>query len=314
MAWGMAMTRTTIVAATLLALCAVASAGIAESDVYESGDEWVYDMSMTMESMILTGTITYSSEGKGSASVAGYSYDTYEIESDGLLTISGTLDGYTITGTASMIGTESVDQKSLYLIKDDANLSMSITFIVYPFPATIHLWRHGVSTYSPPGGVGETPEDPEEGESWTKTYTVHSEIMDYRDGEITTESSSISETRTYTYMGKQSVSVPAGTFECEVIQVDDGDSITTYWVTYNVGREVKSEYEAGFSQSGTALLKSYSYDPSPSGGISTTTALAISGVVIAVVVAVVVILLLIKRKSRTQEPPLGTDPPNPPAG
>src|SRR4030042_274216 len=112
--------------------------------------------------MILAGTVTYSSEGEGSVSVAGYSYDTYEFELDGSLTISGTLEGYTISGTAFMEGTESVDQKSLDLISSDTNLSMSVTVYVLGTPMTLDIWEHGVSTYSPPGGVGEEPEDPEE--------------------------------------------------------------------------------------------------------------------------------------------------------
>ena len=91
---------------------------------------------------------------------------------------------------------------------------------------------------------------------------MHSETMscDFY-GDITENSYTVSATETLTYWGVKTITVPAGTFECEVTQTDDGDSITTDWYCDDVGSYVKSAYEHGSSGSGTQLLISYSYTP-----------------------------------------------------
>jgi hypothetical protein len=242
-------------------LSAVSLGGSGAGDEYESGDEWVYDYDVTIDTMLLSGTLTYSFDGESTKSVAGYAYSTYEIGYHGSMTISGTFGGYPVTGTATMRGVDSLDQATLDEIRWDDNFSMTLTVVVYNTPETWVWWEHNVSTYSPPGGVGERPEDPDEGASWTETYTVHSDTMVYDDGDITENSYSVPLTETYTYLGVKTITVPAGTFECEVIQTDDGDAIYTDWYCDDVGSWVKSAYESGSSESGTLVLTSFSYTP-----------------------------------------------------
>jgi hypothetical protein len=85
--------------------------------------------------------------------------------------------------------------------------------------------------------------------------------MVYDDGDITENSYSVPLTETYTYLGVKTITVPAGTFECEVIQTDDGDAIYTDWNCDDVGSWVKSAYESGSSESGTLVLTSFSHTP-----------------------------------------------------
>jgi len=319
----MAMRRQVVSAYALLAtfiMSAVAFGGSSEGKEYESGDEWVYDIDMTIETMVLSGTVAYSFDGESSKSVAGYAYSTYEMKYDGSLTIAGTLEGYAVSGTASIDGVESLDQASLDTIVSDYNISMTIATVVLGTPVSMEFWKHEVSTYSPPGGVGEEPENPDVGASWTKTYTVHSEIMSYEDGDITEDSSSESTIRTYTYLGVKTITVPAGTFECDVIQTDDGDSITTDWYSDKVGAYVKSVYESGSSGSGTQLLTSFSYTPpSSGGGLSNAMVLMASGIAVVVAVVVVVAWVLMRRRSPPKEQQAGPvpqepGPPMPPEG
>ena len=242
-------------------LSVVPFGGSGSGDEYESGDEWVYDYDMTIDTMLLSGTLTVSFDGESTRSVAGYAYSTYELVYYGSMIVSGTILGYPVTGTATWRGVDSLDQATLDEIRWDGNLSMTLTAVVYNTPVTWVWWEHNVSTYSPPGGVGEWPEDPDEGASWTETYTVHSDSMVYDDGDITENSYSVPLTETYTYLGVKTITVPAGTFECEVIQTDDGDSIYTDWSCDDVGNYVKSAYESGSSESGTMLLISFIYTP-----------------------------------------------------
>lgn len=318
----MTMSAKVLMAGTLTVLfmlCAGASSVAGKSDAYQPGDEWTYDMDMTIDTVVLSGTVRYYFDGEDTRSVAGYQYVTYEIRCHGSMAITGTVEGYSVSGTASIDGVDSVDQRSLDVVVSESNLSMTMSTTVLFVPMSMEFWVHNVDTYSPPGGVGDEPQSKEEGVSWTKTYNTHTETMTSEDGDITTDSSSDSETETYTYMGLKSVTVPAGEFECDVIQTNDGDSITTDWYNDRVGTYVKSVYQSGSSESGTLLLKSYSYTPPSSGTLSTAMTLIGLGVAAAAVVAVVAIWMVRNGKRKSQEMqasqvPLEPEPPIPPAG
>ena len=320
----MAMRRWSVSAQAFLVVLlvtAVASGGSSAGDEYESGDSWVYDIDMTMESMLLSGTYTLSFDGESSKSVAGYVYSTYEMKYHGSMTVTGTILGLAGSGTGTIDEVDSLDQESLDVVVSDYNLWMTLSVVVLGSPVSMEYWEHNVSTYSPPGGVGDEPEDPDEGTSWTKTYTVHSETMVKLDGvDITEESSSISVTETYTYLGVKTITVPAGTFKCDVIQTDYGDYITTDWYCDDVGTYVKSVYESGSSESGTELLTSFSYTPpSSGGGLSNAMILMISGIVVVVVVVILVAWVLMRRRpppKEQQTSPIIQEPgpPRPPAG
>jgi hypothetical protein len=217
---------------------------------------------MQLNTLTLSGTLIHSYEGESSKSVAGWAYDTYEMGYQGSLSVGGNVQGYPASGTATIVGSNSMEQSSLDAIVSEVNLSMTVTVSRAGYiPATMVFWEHSITTNSPPGGTGVEPENPDEGASWTKAYTVHFEDMTYDNGNLTEASSSTSVTETITYLGVRTITVPAGTFECEVHQVDDGDSISTYWYSDDVGMNVKSAYQSGSSQSGTQVLTSYTYTP-----------------------------------------------------
>jgi len=241
-------------------LISIASSGVCSEAAYKTGDEWVYDFDMQLGTITLSGKVTYSFDGESSRSVAGFAYSTYEIGYMGSLTVGGTAQGYTVSGTATLVGTDSLDQASLDTIVSDSNLSMTVTYATST-PVTAVFWEHNITTYSPPSGIGEEPENPAEGVSWTKTQTEHYESMAYDNGDITEVSSSVSVTTTYTYLGVRTITVPAGKFDCNVTQEDYGDGITTNWYCDDVGSFVKSSYQSGSSTSGTQVLTSYIYTP-----------------------------------------------------
>jgi hypothetical protein len=284
----------------LLAACAVAPGGRSAGDLYELGDNWVYDIDMSVGTLLLSGTITYQFVGESSKSAGGLSYDTYEIYQYGSLNVSGTLYGSWASGTATISGTASFDQVSLDLVVSDQNLSISVSAPLLTPPLTISLWDHMVSTYSPPGGIGQEPDAAEVGMSWTKNYTIESveRSFDSRFRAITNDSYSYSSTSVYTYMGADPTVVPAGTFECDVVMERDEYGVTTNWMNERVGMVVKSEYHPGSSDSVTQLLVSYSYNPLPSEDWSPTIVLATLGVPM-VAVSVTVVIWMARRKQAT---------------
>jgi hypothetical protein len=303
-----------------LLMTAIASGGSCAEDEYESGDSWAYDLDMTIESLLLSGTTTSTYDGESSKSVAGYAYSTYEMRYHGSMTVTGSIEGYAVTGTATLNEVDSIDQESMNLVVSDYTMSMTMSVVILGTAYGMDYSEHNVSTYSPPGGVGDEPKDPDEGTSWTKTYNVHYETTVNDDGDITTESSSISLTGTYTYLGIRTITVPAGTFECEVIQTDYGDGISTDWYCDDVGTYVKSVYESGSTQSGTEHLTSFSYTPPSSGGaLSNAMMFMIAGIVVVAVVVVVVAWILVRRKSPPDGQQIGPvtqgpGSPKPPAG
>jgi hypothetical protein len=295
----MEMATARVVLVTCLALVGMmilASNNMEADDTYsyEIGNFWTYNLEMEADPMTLTGEVTFSIDGIKTETVAGVTYDVYDMGLDGGFSITGDYLGTTIEGTSSYTGSYSVEIQEFDEIRSNTNLSMSITMEggTLSEPYEYETWTHTVTTYSPPGGVGDEPDELTEGVNWVLTYTLHRETTESDDGVVSIESESYTETRTYTYIGRETVTVPAGTFDCEIVQVDDGDSIETSWICEDVGAEVKSVYESTDSD-GVYVLKSYSYTPKSVDNEDMTLYIAIGGVV---VVAAVASVLMLRRK------------------
>ncbi len=303
----------------LLAVCAAAPGGRSAGDYYELGDEWVYDVDMSVDTLLLSGTITYVFAGKSSRSAGGFSYATYEIDQSGSFNIEGMISDSWASGTATISGTGSYEQDSLDLIVLDQNLSMTVSAPLLNPPLTMTLWDHIISTYTPPGGVGQVPVYVDVGRSWTKNYTIESAEMsfDSRFQTITSDSYSYSSTSVYAYMGTSQVIVPAGRFKCDVVTERDEYGVAKYWMSEKVGMVVKSEYNPGSSDSMTQSLVSYHYRASPPGDWSPAT-LAASLVLPLLAVDVTVVIWLargrqVKRQElKVDQAPLDSDDATPP--
>jgi len=235
--------------------------------LYEEGDNWVYDVDMSVGTLRLSGRVTYMIAGESSMSAGGFSYDTYEMDQYGSFDVSGTIYESWASGTATLSGSGSMDQDSLDLIVSDQNLSISVTAQLLTPPLTLTLWDHIISTYSPPSGTGQEPEDIEEGVSWTKNYTIESveRSFDSWFRAIASDSYSYSSTSVYNYIGSSPTIVPSGTFECNVVMEHNEYGVTTSWMSEKVGMVVKSEYHPGSSDSITQLIVSHSHKPLPTG-------------------------------------------------
>ena len=263
-----------------------------DSGFYEIGDEWVYDVTMDMGSVTLTGTTTFSVDEVKTETVAGLTYDVYSFGRDGSFLAEGEYLGMPmVEGTSTWTGSYSVDVDTLDTIRSDTNFSMS--FKVGDGSIFIEIWVHSITTYSPPGGIGVEPDEMTEGAIWFIMHTTHSEITTYESYYLTSDSYSSTETKIYRYIGRDTITVPAGNFDCEVIQVDDGESIETRWYSEAVGGDVKSVYESS-DGGGTYVLTSYSFTPKGSDDSDMILYLGVGAVVVAAIIASV--LLLRRRK------------------
>ena len=295
-----------------IALLSASAFGVSGAQVvFKLGDQWIYDMSMTIGEITMEGSVTYSYDGESTETVAGHNYSTYEMKYHGSMDISGFMSGYQTTGTATILGVDSMDTTNLDSIVSDYNLSMTAMTLYQGTPMTLVRWVHDVTKYSPPGGLGDVPEDPHVGESWTKIRTMYSNTMTSDNGVITEDSYARVVNETYTYLGVKTISVPAGTFKCEVIQANDGTNLETQWYSDEVGMLVKDVYEAGPSESGTQLLTSFRYTSPPSGISQSDTLMIASGVAGAAVAAVIIAWAFTRRGSPPKGQPSGPFPQEP---
>ena len=306
------MARVVLVAClALVGMLVLASIGTKANDsgFYEIGDEWVYDLTMETYSVTLTGTITYSVDGVNTEAVAGLTYDVYDFGIDGNFLATGEYLGFPmVDGTSTYTGSYSVDVETLDTIRSDTNFSMS--FMWGDGTILIETWEQTITTYSPPGGIGEEPDEMTEGDIWFIMHTTHSETVTYNMYYITTDSDSSTETKTYRYIGRDTITVPAGNFDCVVVQVDDGEGITTRWYCEAVGSDVKSVYESS-NMEDTYVLTSYTFTPKDSDSDNLMLYIAVVAAVGAIAVVAVVALMILKKKPSAPQvtPPESESPP-----
>ena len=268
-----------------------------DPDYYEIGDKWVYDLTMEIDPMTLTGTIAFQVDGLTTETLADKSYEAYDMDVDCSLSITGEFLGSTIEGTATIVGEMSVDVQKLDTIRSDQNMSIDMIMeggLLFN-PVEEEMWEHTIKTYSPPGGVGEIPEHPTPGTTWTITYTTHSDTTAYEDEEISTDSEYSTETREYTYFGLEAITVPAGTFECEVTQYDDGESVTTLWHCDLIGNDVKQTEESDDGTS-TAILTSYTFTPKDDSETDDLMLYLLLGGAVVAVVAITAAVIIVRRR------------------
>jgi hypothetical protein len=302
-----------VFSAVCLAISASPSASAEEAFV--AGDSWLYDYTSDYDGAVMTGTMNLYYVDLTTKSVSGYEYEVYEFRGEGYFTWSGSMYGYPVSGTSSMLEHLYLDVSSQSTIIDDYNLSDSLMVSYIGEPIYIEGWTHNITTYTPPGGVGTRPSMLSEGESWMISYTERCEEQSYDGYAIYSSSCTFTEVCTYTVLDWVSVTVPAGTFDCWVIQESAAGSIYTRWYSEEVGNDVKIVSDSNSRENVSMTLRSYSYTPT-SGPVDSSLLYVGIGVAVAVVPVIVVVLLLMrsKRGPATAMPPPPATVLGPPIG
>jgi hypothetical protein len=116
----------------------------------------------------------------------------------------------------------------------------------------------------------------------------------------------------------QTITTPAGTFECVKLTTGSGLNSTTYYYSEKVGNYVKAtgtgSMDAGFGALGGLELKSYSYGGGSSGIMSLITGKYwwVTALIIVVIVVAIIGLVVMRRRGRgqpTTQPTQQTPPP-----
>lgn len=287
------------------------SAPVAAMDRSE-GDFWTYDMAMNMEGVDVSGEMTISFEGYDAINVNGSSYEVSVLKMIGDFSGSTDLLGSPMVVLGSIIGTIYETRDGYGTVKEDVTMDVNVTWGENPFQIVTNDEMETTTTYSPPLGAELDPTEDGPGDSWDETMTEATTV--YTDGVL---DESITEVRTYQFSiasSRESVTVPAGTFDTLKLTVTDEDGgREVSWYSEVAGDAVKMEYYSeGSSEPYTTFeLNEYSHD---TGGLSTVI-LVFAGVGIALaVLALVVLLLVMKRRSGPSQvpPPMQPMPEMPP--
>ncbi len=257
--------------------------------LFTQGDFWLYDQSAVYGSASVSGIMNVSYTGMSNRTVDGTAYVTYELQYNTSLMWSGTA-----SGTTRSLETVYVDQSSENTVVDEYNESDDITFTSGGTISTVNGWTYNETVYNPPGGSGTWPSSVQVGDTWTITYTVNYTEVTFDGTSTNITMGSLVEPTTYTVTGTESVSVPAGTFDCTVIQISSPEYSYTRWYSDKVGNDVKITSGSGLNDSSTIVLRAYSYGATSNSQVSV---LYVGiGAAIAAAAVIVVVLLVMRRK------------------
>jgi hypothetical protein len=308
-----------------VSLLPVANHAAAAVDV-EIGDYWKYNAATEVEEMSLSGTIKMKvtgTEGSGASEV-------FVIELTGSGEASGNVGGITASGIVDYTGETKRLKSNFSLVSSDIHIAMSIKASGQTMKMTMGI----LQTYDPALDDFIGDKNPVHGativsrSNVTTTTTTEIEIPGIPAQSDSDTSSDLAVQTIRLAASNESVTVPAGTFDCYkyTYEIDTGGSFETltYYYSDKVGNFVKqegaTEVMGGF---GNSQLKSYSHGGKGSAGVSSlfsgTNLLVIIVMVVTILVVVLLVLILRKRGKavapmQMQMPPPEMGYPPPPPG
>ena len=312
-----------------VSLLPVANHAAAAVDV-EVGDYWSYEAGVDVEGLSMSGTIKMKvtgTEGSGTSEV-------FVIAVSGSGEVSGSAAGYTTSGSVDYSGEVKRLKSNFSLVSSDLDMEISVSASGQTMTMTLGM----LQTYNPALDDYIGDNNPGHGgtivsrSTVTTTTTMKIEIPGLpAQTESDTSNSSVVQTIQLA-ASNESVTVPAGTFDCYKYTCDfelgGMSEPLTYYYSDKVGNFVKQEGAAEVMGGlGNGELKSYSHGGEGTGGISSlfsgTNLLIIIVIIVAILVVISLVLLMKKRGKavapmqmpmQMQMPPpeMGDPPPPPP--
>ncbi len=273
--------------------------------VPEVGDNWVYDVDVSMEGVNFTGEWTF--EIKGEATVSGY--EVYDISVEGSGTSS--MEQYGIQDLDYTLDGFQYSRKS-----DFATVLMNMSFDMKVLGVTI-IEMTMEMTYDPPLDEFDFPI--KEGDVWSSTSTVTTTTTVEYLGIITTTTE---ETLTMDYEChlRETVTVTAGSFvnSYRIKETMPDGSYSYIYMSTQAGYVVKAEM---FNSTGGSIggmeLKSYSYTPGD-GGEGAVAGFDIMDYLWLIILIIVIVAVIVgvaagvsRAKKKKMPPPEEAPPPEP---
>lgn len=296
----------------LAVVCALAAAPAMAADVsWSKGDSWTYSMSTVQEGLSLTGTIEMS--------VTKVDSNYYTMDVSGSATMSGSYNGTSVSGTAAIKGTMTRSTANFGSVSTALIMNMSMTVSGL---ATFTIQFGSMVTATP--ALNDLPLNQvlAPGTHIWSNSTISGTGW-YNMAGLSNTSETISDTEHLELIvgANETVTTPAGTFECVKLSgSSDSDSIS-YYYSEKVGNYVKMTGPptevAGYAAFGNLTLESYSYSSGSSGIMSYITGQYwwVTALIVVIIVVIVVGLLMMRRRGRAAQPaapPAQPAPPPPP--
>ena len=296
----------------------VPSAGQTDEQI---GSEWVYSLTNEyLGAVHYTGNWTFSSERIVNSTIGDTQKEATLYHS--LIVANGSAAENTHTYNWTMIISD-----DLYYDLDTSNLIGYLSYRHYEEhnESGEIILEHSLdelneTKYTPPGGSGTEPSALEAGDNWTKTYTKVSNVSGYEGGKYFEEEFTVSETLEYTFIGFETITVPAGVFSCSKFEITSSDgTIETSWYASEISGYAKIEdaYQP-FDVTTYELTAYHQFEiDSESGTIEMGSDLFIGAFFVfiaATVIAAAYASIIVKRgqNSPEQKPDIGA-PPTPPS-
>jgi hypothetical protein len=315
------MTKNTVATITLfLGLTLFLSIGLnsclgaaanAEMPEWQVGDWWKFRIEVSGD-VSLVGTYTYTVVGDDAdVSQNGQEFKCYKLDVSGEGTIYGDIYGTEIGGTWSSTE-EHYYMKSdmswvaFYSTYDETVSALAgsgVTTISLVADETIMSRVITETTYNPPfeanKGFPLTV-----GESWSAatTETTKTETTISGNTEFATETDAY--TKTFSVLGKESITVSAGEFETYVVKRTDPDGVyAETWYSPQVGFDIKEiEYDSTGAATVTMELLEYEHQPTVGDTQFLTTTIFLILAISSIITAIVAIYLLKRKRAEVQSP------------
>jgi len=307
--------KTILICALSFAVIMPATAIDARALARSSGDYWTWDVSTTSDGVDVTGTLTFTYDGRDTLSVNGTSYEVNVMSISGALNGSTTLLGMPLVLNATLSGTIYELRDSLATVKEDTFTWSNLTWGTGGFVVVIRTETEVMTSNSPPQLSGFEPDTSGPGDSWNEASNTTTVTTTWSNGTMQSQTTTYDRVSTSVVIASSEVSVstPAGTFDAMRITATDADgNYEVYHYSDRVRNFVKIEtYDVGSTAPSLTLqLSSYHSSKPPS---STAILLMVVGIAIAVLAIIVILVLMTRRRGRTPQPVQPQTPAQPPA-
>jgi hypothetical protein len=244
--------------------------------------------------------------------------DQYDMVLSGSADVSGSFENMSVSGTVDISGSMTRAKSNFGTISTTFIMNMSMTTSILTLNAEV-----GVKTTATPP-LNDLPINQNLAPGthiWSNTTVSGLVWFNFVGFMNNSETISESEDLEIIVGANETVTTPAGTFECVKLTAGSGTDAMTYFYSPKVGNYVKmtgnGSMNAGFGALGDMTLKSYSYGKSSSGISSFVTGKYWWVTVLIIVVIVVIIVAAVMMRKRGRAPQMAPAPvqqaPPPPA-
>ena len=296
----------------LVILCSLSAAPVRAADVtWNKGNSWEYSWSATEQGM-------FAMDGSMEMKVGRSTTDSYVLTLSGSATVSGTFENMSISGNGDISGSMTRAKATFGSMSTSLIMNMSMASGVLTITMGI-----GVMTTASPA-LNDLPinQNLVPGTHIWSNSTVTGTAWFNMVGFIN-KSKTISSTEHLELVvgTNETVTTPAGTFECVKLSAGSGSEAVTYYYSDKVGNYVKmtgsGSMDTGYAALGNLTLKSYSYGKGTGGIMSFITGKNwwVAALIIVVIVVIVVGLIAMRRRGRVPQmapPPAQEMAPPPP--